>query len=197
MKKRLYIIYPNLLLAIITLLGLFFGIFYIKNGIFDLDLLAAGVMVGMAWFAVLAERLLKLRLSSFLLCCYYVFLLLSLFFGRMLSFYYRFSWYRHFIYFLGGFFASLLGLAVIVRLDNLGFLKFSVVFTYALFFAGFAVALWEIASGLVCRLFDFPKHGIAENIGTGICGALIFSLLLIADYLVYHNRYLEKLIGKI
>ncbi|MGB4695755.1 MAG: hypothetical protein WBH29_05050, partial [Bacilli bacterium] len=70
MKKRLYIIYPNLLLAIITLLGLFFGIFYIKNGIFDLDLLAAGVMVGMAWFAVLAERLLKLRLRSFLLCCY-------------------------------------------------------------------------------------------------------------------------------
>lgn len=197
MKKRLFIIYPNLLLAIITLLGLFFGIFYIRNGIFDFDFFTAVIMVGMAWFAVVSDKLLKLKLSSFIYCCYYIFLLLTLFFGRMLSFYYRFSWYRGFIDFLGGIFTTLIGILIIVRLDNLGFMKFSVVLTYALFFSGFAISLWQLLSGLTSELFGSPQNDIARRIGFGLSGSLLFSVLLILDYLIYHSRYLEKIIRKI
>jgi len=197
MKKRLYIFYPNLLLAIITLLGLFFGIFYVRNRIFDLDFLAAFIMVGMAWFAVLADKLLRLRLSSLLLCCYYLLLLFSLFLGRMLAFYERFPWYGRFVYFLGGVFSTLLGLFIIVRLDDIGFLKFPVVLTYSLFFAAFAITFWELASGVVSEVFGLKKEGLSENIGTGISGAVFSSILLIIDHLMYRNKYLEKLIRKL
>lgn len=197
MKKQLILNYPNLILAIINLIAIFFGIFYIRNGFFDYDFFTIIIFVGMAWLAPVADKLLRLKFSALILCFYYIFLILALFFGRILSFYYYFSWYRSFIHFLGGVFSSLVGIYLIVRLDNIGFLKFSVVMSYALFFSGFTTSLWTIISGLISEFFGTPQLDLNRRIAMGLMGAIFSSILLILDYLIYHSKYLEKLLRKI
>jgi hypothetical protein len=196
MKKQFIFNYPNLLLSIITLLSLFFGIFYFRNGIYDIDFFTLLILFGMAWFAVLADKMLKLKLGNLIVSLYYIFLILTLFFGRILHFY-NSSWYRNFTHFLGGIFSSLIGIYLIIRLDNIGFMKFSIVLTYSLFFSGFTTSLWSITSGVVADLSGNPQTDINMRIAMGLIGASFFAILLILDYLLYHNRYLERLIRKL
>ncbi|MDD4001073.1 MAG: hypothetical protein PHX62_09330 [Bacilli bacterium] len=128
---------------------------------------------------------------------YYLFLILAIFFGYILHFNRYFSWYRNLIHFFAGIFSSIIGIYFIVRLDNIGYLKFSVLFTYSLFFSGFVTSLWTIASALLVDFFGYSSSGTVIRVGMGLIGAACFSVLLILDYLIYHSRYLEKLIQKL
>ncbi|NLD26877.1 MAG: hypothetical protein GX661_05915, partial [Acholeplasmataceae bacterium] len=132
MKKKFIFHYPNLIISIITIISLLILVGYFRKGLFTMDFFVVLVFLGFSWFIFLADFLLKLRIPTLLYNLYLFFVIITVFCGHLLDFYIIFSWYNRFTHYLGGILAFLLGLYVIVRLDNIGYLKFSLVLTYAL-----------------------------------------------------------------
>jgi hypothetical protein len=197
MKKKFVLHYPNLLIALITLISILILVSFLRRGVFTAAFLAVLVFLGISWFIFLIDHLLKLRFPPLLYNLYLFFIIITVFFGYLLNFYLLFSWYNRLTHFLGGILAFILGLYLIIRLDNIGYLKFSLVLTYALFFAGFAVSLWSLTAGMIAKwVAGRPLTDLAGEIAFGIIGVITAAILLILDNSLYHNRFLEHLLTK-
>ena len=198
MKKKFIFYYPNLVIFFISLISLFFIINQIKKGEYNDDFLTVILFLGLSWFIFLIDYLLKLRITSFLYLLYFIFFLFTIFLGYLFKFFLLFPWYKYFAYFLGGIFTTFLGLFIIIRLDNIGYLKFSIVLTYSLFFSGFTISLWAIATNILSKTLNGSlMKDISNDIIMGLIGSITMAILFIFDNIIYHNRYLEKILRKI
>ncbi|MCK9536706.1 MAG: hypothetical protein M0R05_03885 [Bacilli bacterium] len=204
MKKKVIFNYPNLILLFITVISVWLIIYFIKRNIFNYKFLATFLFFGLAWLAVVVSKIFKIKIPSVIIISYYFFLILSLFFGVILGFYFIFPWYDDFNHFLAGALLTLFGIFIIAKLDNVGYLKFSLLLTYSLFFAGFCGGLWEIIEFMIDRVFNYDIQrvgttGVANTIVDlimNLLGSIIIVFLLIIDDKVYKNKYLEKLLKK-
>ena len=204
MKMKVIFNYKNLFLAIITLMSLWLIFFFIKESIFNYKFLATLAMLGLAWAIVVFDKIFKLRIPSFMYNAYYYFLIISIFLGGILGLNDLIFWYDMLQHFIAGIFLSFIVIFIIVRLDNIGYLKFSLIVLFVLFFVGFSKAVWELTEFTIDRIFnlDIQKveaSGITNtmvDIIMGFLGSFVVIILLLVDNAVYNNKYLELLIKR-
>jgi len=204
MKKKIIFNYPNLTLALINIFSLWIIMYFIRVNNYDYHFLAAIALLGVSWLMVIASRIFNIKIPNVMYLVFYAFVILALMFGALLDFYTVFHWYDDFMHFSAGILLSILGIFIIVKLDNIGYLKFSVLLTFMIFFVGFSTAIWEIIEFTIDTVFNLDVQRVAESgvtntmldIIMGLLGALVIVILLIIDNAFYKNKFLEKLIKK-
>ena len=194
--------YKNLLLGIITILCIWLVMYFVREDIYNYKFLATFALLGLAWAIVIIDKLLKLKLPTFMYAGYYYFIILSVFIGGILGFNDLFPWFDNLQHFLAGAALTIVGIYIIVKLDNIGYLKFSIIILFSLFFVGFCKAVWEITEFTIDRVFSLDIQKVEESgitntivdIIMGFLGSFVIILLLLIDNKAYKNKYLEKLI---
>ncbi|HHZ18701.1 MAG TPA: hypothetical protein PKO39_07915 [Bacilli bacterium] len=202
MKKKIILDYPRLFLMIITAVAIWLIIYFAREGMYNYKLLAAAGLVASAWLPNLIAALLKVRIPNVVVIVYYYFLVLTILLGIILGFYRIISWYDDFTHFLAGALLVLLGIFIATRLDNVGFLKFSLLLTYGLFFAGFCVGIWEIVEYVLVRTvmpagsYSPARSEVVIDLIMNALGAFMVVILLTLDARAYGHKYLERLLRK-
>lgn len=204
MKKKVILNYPNLLRFLITIISLWLLIFFIRQDAFNYKFMAAAALLALTWLPFGVEKLFKIKIPVVIILVYFYFLILSLIGGVIFGLYIIFPWYDDFNHFLAGGLLTLLGIYIVSKLDNIGYLKFSLVVTYALFFAGFCAGIWEVSEFIISRIFAFDIQrvdvtGVNDtiiDIIMSFLGSAVILTLLFIDNKLYDNKYLEKLLKK-
>jgi hypothetical protein len=157
-------------------------------------------LIALAWLLVIIDKLFKIRIPNFLYLAYYSFLIFTMFFGELLNFYHIFGWYDELVHYLAGILLSIVGIFIIVKMDNIGYLKFSILLLISILFVGFSSSIWEIIEFTIDQLFNanttISLSNTISDMIMNFLGGITFLILLVIDNSVYKSRYIEKLVKK-
>lgn len=196
MKKKLILHYPYLIILIINLFCASVLIYLFQNDSFGRPFFLTLILLSLTWAILIIDKMFHIRIPKLIYYLYYGILFLSVGCGDLFNFYALFPFFRAFIHFLLGVIFLVIGIFIIIRLDNIGYLKFTILITYAMFFVGLASNLYLLADYVYRFLFSGNLHAaqiLKESLIT-LLGGVGFSVLLIIDYIAYSSKYLELLI---
>lgn len=197
MKKKLILNYPNLFLTFLTILNTYLLIYFYRRPN-SLELIYNTLaLIFLLWSMVAINKFFKLKIANFIFIIYYLHLTINILIGVIFKINDFVPLYHYLSLMITGIIFYIFGLYLIVKIDNIGYLKFSVINFFSLFFAISLTTIIEVLKYLVLKITGIIIFNYVNNINTFIFiifGAIITSIIAFMDYKYYKSEQLEKIL---
>ena len=197
MKKKLILNYSNLILTVLTILCTCLLIYFYRRPNSLEYIYNTLALLFLLWLMVVINKLFKLKIANIIVLIYYLHLSINILFGVILKINEFLPFYHYLSLVITGIIFYVFGLYVIVRIDNIGFLKFSVINFFSLFFAISLLVGVEVVKYLVYKIIGIIIINYVNNINAFIFivfGAIITNIIAFIDNKYYKSQKLEQVL---